>query len=245
MQLDAWKFLTNNWDRADKERARLDQASSMFFETISRNDWVNVSKLLQNGCSANMLLGHKSALMVAAEYGALECVKLLMSMGAALGAQDEIGRDALFYSAEGRQDAVLHYLLHQNPRLKRLFHDNASLLIHATKSSNLFAVTALVKYDKNMINQYDRMGRTALWHVLSKTDPTDDDNEIARILMDAGADPDFTDMEGVSARNAAHTQSSRSLLERNDLNSAMEIEMDSTPDPQGPAPSSPKRGPRL
>lgn len=245
MRLDAWKFLTNGWDRAEKERARLDNAASMFFETVSRNDWLAVSKLIQSGCSPNMLLGHKSALMVAAEHGALECLNLLISTGSVIGAQDEIGRDALFHAIESRQDEAVRFLLSKGPRVKRLFNDNATALILAAKSGYVSGVDALVKYDKNMVNMYDRMGRTALWHVLSKEDMTDEDNEIARILMDGGASADMTDLEGVSAREAAQAESARSLVERADLAASMKAQAEADNAPAQPAPSSPKRGPRI
>lgn len=241
MRLEAWKFLTDSWDRAEKERSRLDNAASMFFETVARNDWQAVSKLIQSGCSPNMLLGHRNALMVAAENGALECVKLLISTGSVLGAQDEMGRDALFCAIEARHDAVVSFLLSKGPRFKRLFHDNSTPLIAAAKSSYLHGVAALVKYDKHSVNLFDRMGRTALWHVLSKEELSDDDNAIARILLDNGASADMADLDGVSPREAARAESARSAVERADLSTSMEAEPESAP--QQPAP--PRRGPRL
>lgn len=239
MRLDAWKYLTNTWDRAEKERSRQDNASAMFFETVSRNDWMAVGRLLENGCSVNMLLGHRSALMVAAQYGALESLKLLLGMGAAIGAQDEVGQDALFYALDARQDAIVAHLLEHGPRMKRMFADNATPLIFAAKAGYVSGVAALVKYDRNMVNYFDRLGRTALWHVLSKEEMTDEDNQIARILMDNGASAEMTDFEGVSARDAASSQNSKSLLERADIAATLD-DM-----PVAPEPAAPRRSHRL
>lgn len=239
MRLEAWKFLTKSWDAAERDRQQQERAALVFFESIERNDWSACSKLIERGCSANMALGQKTALMAAAEHGALETLRLLVSTGANLGAQDETGRDALFWALESRRDDLLDFLLAQGVRPKRLFGDNSTALIHAAKNSYVHGVRSLVLYDKNLVNQYDRMGRTALWHVLSKTDLSDEDNEIARILMDEGADPDLLDIEGISARQSAQAESAQSLIERHDLSQAMdaESEADLSAD-QTPAPRS-------
>ena len=245
MRLQSWNYLKRSWDRADSEKARLEKATSIFFEDVARDDWLACSKLIERGCSPNMALGHKRALMVAAESGAINTLRLLASTGADLGAQDEQGRDALFWAIETRADDAVDFLLAQaaakGVRPKRLFDDNSTALIAAAKLSYVHAVRALVHYEKSMVNMWDRMGRTALWHVLSKTDLSDDDNEIARILMDGGADPSMRDLEGVSAREAATSDAGQSLLERHDI----EAELDpAEPSPEQSAPA-PSRRPRL
>ena len=241
MKLEAWKFLTQSWDRADRERERLEKATHTFFEDIMRDNWEGCTKLIERGCSVNMALGQKTAVMVAAEYSAINTLRLLVSTGANIGAQDEQGRDALFWAIETRSDEAVDFLLSRNARPKRLFNDNSTPLIAAAKSSYVYGVRALVEHDQKLINMYDRMGRTALWHVLSKEDMTDDDNEIARILMDKGANPDLADLEGVTARESAMSESGRSLIERQDINHS--IDMDS--EPSSVTPPSPTRRPRL
>lgn len=241
MRLETWKFLTESWDRSSKERERLEKATLIFFEDISRDDWFACSKLIERGCSPNMALGQKTAIMVAAENGAIHALRLLSSTGGNLGAQDEQGRDALFWAVEARSDDIIDFLVEQRVRPKRLFNDNSTPLIASAKSSYVHGVRALVYYDKNLVNMYDRMGRTALWHVLSKPDMTDDDNEIARILMDAGAEPDMADLDGVSARESTVSKSGKSLVERHDIEVSMEPDTDPGP---APAPSSRPR-PRL
>lgn len=242
MRLETWKFLSQSWDRANQEQARLEKATSIFFEDIMRDDWQSCTKLIERGCSPNMALGKKTAIMVAAEHGAINSLRLLATTGASLGAQDEQGRDALFWSIETRSDEAVDFLISQGARAKRLFDDYSTPLIAAAKSSYVHGVRALVHYDKNLVNLFDRMGRTALWHVLSKPDMTDDDNQIARILMDAGANPDMPDLEGVTAREAATSDAGQSLVERHDLDMSVEPEPDQG---NSPAPPAPGRRPRL
>lgn len=253
MRLQAWKYLTQSWDRADQERARLEKATMIFFEDIQRDDWQSCAKLIERGCSPNMALGHRTAIMVAAENGAVNALKLLVSTGASLGAQDELGRDALFWAVETRCDEAVDYLLLSGSRIKRLFTDNSTPLIEAAKSSYVHGVQALVKHHKHCVNLFDRMGRTALWHVLSKDELTDADNQIARILMDAGANPDMADLDGVSPRESTMSQAGKSLVERHDITSTMENDadmdldfgLDNEDDYQAPAPKAPNRRPRL
>lgn len=242
MRLETWKFLTQSWDRSAQERERLENATVIFFDDIQRDDWVACSKLMERGCSPNMALGRKTAVMVAAENAAINTLRLLVSTGGNLGAQDEHGRDALFWGVETRSNDVVDFLLSQRIRPKRLANDLSTPLIEAAKRSYVHGVRALVQYDKKQVNLYDRMGRTALWHVLSKPEMTDDDNEIARILMGSGANPDMTDLEGVSPRDAAQSEIGQSMLERHDID--VSIEPDPEPD-HAPAAPSPSRKPRL
>jgi hypothetical protein len=242
MRLEAWKFLTESWDRAARERERLEKAALIFFEDIARDDWLACSRLIERGCSPNMALGQRTPAMAAAENGAINALKLLASAGANLGAQDEQGRDAIHFAVQTRSDEALGFLLGKGARPKRLFADHSTALIAAARGSYVQGVRLLVANDKHSVDQYDRMGRTALWHVLSKPDPTDADNEIAKILMGNGANPNLSDLEGVSARDASASEASKSLLERHDIDAALDVE------PDAPAPASAPnkpRGPRL
>jgi ankyrin repeat protein len=246
MRLEAWEFLTKSWDRAESERARLEKATLIFFEDIERDDWAAVARLIERGCSPNMALGHKTAAMVAAECAAINALRLLVSTGANLGAQDEQGRDALFFAIGTRADEAVDFLLESGSRLKRLFNDNSTALIEAAKGSYVHGVRALVAHEKKWVNLYDRMGRTALWHVLSKEHLTDADNEIARILMGAGANPDMADIDGVTAREASTSEVAQSLVERHDIEASVEPDgpqVDPGPEADAPAPSRPR--PRL
>ncbi len=240
MKIEAWNYLTRGWDRRESEQRRIDEAAGVLFEAVARNDWMAVSKLIEKGCSANMLLGQRSPLMVAAEYGAVETARLLLATGASLGSQDEIGRDALMHAVENRQDALVDLLLDSGAPIKRMAQDNATALIQAAKFSNVHATRALVKYSKNLVDMYDRMGRTPLWHVLSKESLSDEDNEIARILIDSGADPGVVDFEGVSPRDAARTEAAQSLAERADLARGMDAGAEPPDEPEAP-----KRGRRM
>ncbi len=246
MDLQTWKQLNASWEHSAKTQQITEQAINALMESIAQNDWRATSRLLQKGCSPNLSQGMRTPLMCAAENGAIECLKLLIQTGATVGAQDELGRDALFCSIEAFQDAALHHLLKQSPRLKRLFEDNRTPLIIAAQISNLPAVRMLVNYDKNCVNQYDRTGRTALWYVLSKPELSDDDNEIARILMDAGADPQMPDINGITPAQASADPAAQSLLERADLAQAIDQHLEESPQMEPPESTpTPKKGMRL
>lgn len=241
MRLEVWNQLTKSWDKAAEQRERQEESASVFFETIVQNDWMAVARLMEQGCSPNVTLGMRTPLMCAAESGSLEALQLLLRSGASIGAQDETGRDAIFCAVEAFQDGILSALLKRSPKLKRISEDNRTPLIVAAQISNLPAVRLLVQYDKKTVQQYDRHGRTALWHVLSKPELSDDDNEIAKILLDSGADPSLPDINGITPQNAAASETAQALIERNEITQALD---DPAPE-QTPTPSSPKRGMRL
>lgn len=245
MQIDVWNKLTASWDQAEKQKERQEESASVFFETIAQNDWLATARLIEQGCSPNLALGMRTPLMCAAENGSLESLQLLLRSGASIGAQDETGRDAIFCAVESFQDAALAIMLKRMPKLKRISEDNRTPLITAAQNSNLPAVRLLVAYDKNSVHQYDRFGRTALWHVLSKPELSDDDNEIAKILLDSGADPTIPDINGISAQNAAASQSAQALLERNELAQTIDAPEPEPDLQEAPTPSTPKRTMRL
>lgn len=243
IKLDAWEYLLKGWDGAKAEKERLSGAGGVFFENIERDDWLSVSKLIERGCSSNTSVNRKTALMHAAEHGSMKSLRLLISTGASIGVQDETGRDAAFWAIEMTNSEALRCILAQGPDLRRLFADNATPLILAAKKSYVEGVKIVVEYDPACVNLRDRSGRTALWHVLSKEDPTYDDNEIARILMDAGADPDTLDSFGRSARGSVKSNASQSELDRHDLD--VEIEPSIENDQPAPAAPAPRRTPSI
>ena len=242
MQQQLWQYLSQRWDNADKEKIRIEEAVNIFFDTISRNEWDLVAQLIKKGCTYNMRQGHKTALMHACEYGATETVNLLLKLGAEVGAQDEIGKDALHYAIESGMDSTIDSIIRNNPKIKRIFSDNSTALILATKLSYVYAVKQLVKFIPSCIDMYDREGRTALWHVLSKPSPTDEDNQIAKILLDSGADPDIQDISGISPKEAAVTDSANAIIERHDIDQSIDNDITTTVEP---SPPTPKKGLRL
>ena len=243
MRKQVWDYLSRSWDNAEKDRARSEAAALELFEACSRDEWAIVQRLIEDGCNPNIRLGRRTALMQCCESGSRDCAKLLLALGADYSAQDEIGRDALFCCMDSFSDACVDLILSKRPKIKRLYDDNSTALIAATKLSYVHGVRQLVKYAPQAVNLYDRTGRTALWHVLSKPNPTDDDNEIARILLDAGADPDMPDLDGVAPRQAAGSENALAQVERHDIG----VGMDHDAEPEAPQPEAPKqkRGMRL
>lgn len=241
MQRKYWEHLSKTWDHSDQERLQRENTASIFFETIMRDDVDELLLLIRRGCSPNLILGQRTSLMIAAEYGSQECLSILLRLGANLGTQDENGYDALFWSIKSQSNACIDLILSQPQyRYKRLPTDNSTALIFAAKTSYVHGVRSIVNHDPKQVFLVDRRGQSALWHVLSKAELSDADNEIARILMDQGADPDLADLAGITPREAAITSDAQSALERQELKTAL----DATPEPTTSTPSSPGPRPR-
>lgn len=244
MNLKEWNQLSSNWEKAESNRQRQEHTAAIFFETISRDDSQAVLRLIQRGCSPNLLLGQKSPLMTAAEYGASDTLGLLLQYGGHLSVQDEKGQDALFWAISSQSNPCVDLILSRPEyRYKRLFDDNSTALILAAKRGYVHGVRAICTHQKNQVDLVDRRGQSALWHVLSKAEMTPADNEIARILLDNGANPDQEDLLGVTPRASAHSLAAQAALEQQELKDAMAQSFDIDEPSVDPEPVQPK--PRL
>lgn len=143
--------------------------------------------LIANGADVNARDEfQQSALMHAAQNGAKECVRILIEAGADIDAVDHIDSTAI---NEAETPAVLRLLVEAGANVDRISGDGYwPLKIAAEIGDDLLAGTALdcgAKVDNTST------GDTAL-HMAARWDEL----SIARMLLEAGADPNARDVDG-------------------------------------------------
>jgi serine/threonine-protein phosphatase 6 regulatory ankyrin repeat subunit B len=171
-----------------------------------RGDAAAVRSLLQAGADANQRdfislggnIGDATALMAASFQGSLEAVQALLAAKADVNAtmsEKKDGETALTFAVWKGHVEVARALLAANANVD---HETSgeSPLYAAARSANLNMVKVLLTA-KPKLNRQGRGGQTALMYAISTG--RRDSPEMARLLIEAGADVNLQTNTGISA----------------------------------------------
>jgi ankyrin repeat protein len=164
---------------------------------IRRGDINLVELLLQQGTSPNSEDDGTTALMLAAEYGRAEIVKLLLKYEVESGIQDESGNTALMIATQYGYSQIVKVLLEHEADPNIRAHDGTTTLTLAAEYGYPQIVTLLLEHEANPDLQ-DGNGETALIIATAKGNL-----EIARLLLKGGSDPNKQNENGVTALTMA------------------------------------------
>lgn len=164
---------------------------------VARGDASNVARLLTAGTPASISDEKgRPLVLVATHANNIEVARLLIAGGADVNAKDGIGDSAFLYAgAEGRNE-ILKLTL---PRadLKSTNRYGGTALIPAAHHGHVETVKILLgtKIDKDHVN---RLGWTALLEAVILGDGGAAHTEIVRLLVEAGANVNIADRDGVT-----------------------------------------------
>lgn len=185
----------------------------------------------------------------AAAEGRLDDVNWLLDHGATASMRLPGGRDAAWLAMEKGQWEVYETLMTRGvyPDLRLEVEPRLSRLMGAALSRQVPIVAHLISTRRVTIDQFDEAGRTALHHSLRQQPYTQEDLEITRLLLAAGADAYFTDNDGVNPVDHAIQEAQLALMNELGVDLSMQNPVPA-PEPEEPAfeagPSGPAPGPR-
>ena len=209
--LDLVRFLLDKGAIVDAKNAR--GLTPLFF-TAAQGRPPAAGLLIERGADVNARnpLG-MTPLITAVEQGAVELVQTLIAAGADVGVESRIGT-ALHRAAFKGQIDIIRILLEAGAKTEVMSRRFSPLHL-AAMAGHLEAVSALVKGGANLESR-DGGRRTPLHRVLGSSNPHV--SEIARFLIDSGADVHTTDDEGetplMTAVREGCTDVVRKLLEK-------------------------------
>jgi ankyrin repeat protein len=91
-----------------------------------------------------------TALILAAEYGHLECVKLLVEAEAALDLDNKFGKTALIMAAENGKDAIVRLLCESGANVNALSKRGVSALMLAAVKGHFAVVKILTEHSADI-----------------------------------------------------------------------------------------------
>ncbi len=195
--------------RADDAR---DQA---LIAAAGRGEVAAVQRLLREGASVKARDNRgRTALLAATLFDRAEAARLLIAAGADVNAKDDIEDSPYLYAgAEGR-DEILKMTLAAGADLKSTNRYGGTALIPAAHHGHPATVKILLgtAIDKDHVN---KLGWTALLEAVILSDGGATHTEIVRLLVEAGANVNIADRDGVTplahARRRGHAAMVRIL----------------------------------
>lgn len=241
VQKPEWQMLTSSFEGYAKLKAQKDETLLRFVFALLKEDVVALRQFLDQGFVVNQVLRKSrianstinrfldrlgcpegvTPLAIAAVNDQVPVLEfLLFEAYADPGLSFAPGYDAAWLANErGKQDA---YLLLMNAGAavdRRLPSTHETRLINAVKRSDLFTVRDLLSRRAN-VNLFDKDGRTALHHNFSKSPYAETDEQIGRLLLQYGGDPNAVDHHQVPAYAFLSDELQARLLTGFDLKAA-------------------------
>jgi ankyrin repeat protein len=167
-------------------------------QAAARNDAVLIETLLKQGARVDARDGsERTALLVATEANAIEAARALIAAGANVNAKDNIQDSPYLYAAaEGRLE-ILRLALKAGADLKSVNRYGGTGLIPAAHHGHPAIVRELLTTDI-AIDHVNRLGWTALLETIILSDGGPTHREILKLLVDAGANVNLADRDGVT-----------------------------------------------
>lgn len=163
------------------------------------NDVVSVKKLLASGITIDAQdADRRTALLVAVHANAIEAARVLIEAGVDINAKDSIHDTPFLYAgAEGRLEILRLILATGKANLTDTNRYGGNALIPACHHGHPETVRELLKTDI-AIDHINNLGWTALLETIILSDGGPTHQDILKQLIDAGANVNIADAEGVS-----------------------------------------------
>jgi ankyrin repeat protein len=181
-------------------------------DAARRGDAAALRKLIGEGASVQARDGRGATALLAATHGNhVEAARLLIAAGADVNARDNIEDTPFLYAgAEGR-NAILKMTLAAGADLKSTNRYGGTALIPAAHHGHPETVKILLatRIDKDHVN---KLGWTALLEAVILGDGGKTHTEIVRLLVEAGANPNIADRDGVTPLAHAKKRGYRAMI---------------------------------
>ncbi|SFT23981.1 ankyrin repeat domain-containing protein [Paenibacillus sp. BC26] len=173
--------------------------SKELIAAAERGDVEKVARFLNEGANINEQDARgRTAIMAATHANKPDVVRLLIEAGADINVQDNMRDNPFLYAgAEGRLD-ILKLLIEAGADMKLTNRYGGNALIPASEKGHVENVRVLLTTTDVNVNHINNLGWTALLEVVVLTNGGPKYQQIARLLLDHGADVNIADRDGVT-----------------------------------------------
>lgn len=174
----------------------------------ARGDTRSVEQSLEDGASVEARDEKGRTALISAAYGNhVEVAERLVRAGADVNVKDETQQSAYLISTSevGDDQRLLELTLENGADVRSLDSYNGTGLIRAADRGHVAIVDKLLETDTD-VNHVNELGWTALLEAIILGDGGARHTEVVRLLVEAGADPNIPDSEGVSPLEHAESR---------------------------------------
>ncbi len=168
-------------------------------QAASRGETAAVRRLLGEGAAVDAQdQQRQTPLLLAVSAGHTDAARALIEAGADINAQAG-NRDTpwLLAGARGRTE-ILKLMIPRGPDLTIRNRYGGNALIPACERAHVETVRLLLAETKIDVNHVNDLGWTCLLEIVILGDGGTAHQDVARMVLDAGANPNFADKEGLS-----------------------------------------------
>lgn len=182
-----------------------------FYQAAKQNNIVLLKQLIQQSVDIEARdPSGATALMLATRANHIQAAKLLIENGADVNAKDRIDDSPYLYAgARGHLDILKMTLLH-GADITSVNRYGGTALIPAAERGHVEAVEILIRAGVR-VDHVNNLGWTALLEAVILGDGTQDYLKIVNLLLQAGADPNLSDKQGVTALAHADARGYREI----------------------------------
>jgi uncharacterized protein len=191
----------------EEERAGpSDRRWSTLVSAAARGDVESVRRLLADGAQVDARgRDGRTAVTAAALGDHVDVARVLIDAGADVDLQDAERNNPLLVCGETGNVSMLREVLRGHPDVRRTNRFGGTALIPASDRGHVDMVRALLRTDID-VDHVNRLGWTALLEAVILGDGGPAHQRIVDLLVDAGADVDLADGDGVTALEHARRQ---------------------------------------
>lgn len=176
------------------------------------NDAARITTLLKRGSPIDARdPAGRTPLLVATHADAVEAARALIAAGADVNAKDNIEDSPYLYAAAEGRLAILRMTLTAGANLRSVNRYGGTGLIPAAHHGHPDIVRELLKTSID-VDHVNRLGWTALLETVILSDGGPIHTEILKLLIEAGANVDLADREGVTPLAHAEKRGFREMV---------------------------------
>ena len=229
--MENWNNLNRLLDENRKSVKRKEEEALQLIECVQKNEKDKIKELLKSGASVNCFADNSTPLNSCIENDNYDLASYLLNVRASIsyrGSDDQ--DDSLWYALKNKKSFFVGLFVSKRCILTLDNETRLYPLIYSTIQTDLKSVEELLKHYRINVNEKDGGGNTALHHNVSKETPTQDDLEIGKLLIAAGADTNTRNLDGKTPEEAAVDFSSRAMLTSSKLEQSLEEKIDMVQD---------------
>lgn len=221
--MENWNNLNLILDIERKDAKQLELFAKEMIDLCTKGNKEEIKKLLKKGAPLNCHEEHITPLIVCIQNDDYALASYLIKSGASVSYRPTLEfEDALWYALKNKKHTFLKLFIEKKCILQREYNTSLTPLIYATIESDLKSVEYLLNHYNIKVNERDKLGNTALHHNLSKTEMTQDDIDIGKLLLAAGADTNITNLEGKTPEDLGQDYAAKAIV----LSEKLEQELD-------------------